>query len=148
MPFLHSSLFFFSFWSHHMACGILVPWPGIEPTPPAVEVQSLHHWTAREVPSLFLHSSPVMDWSFNFTSWLTQKWDLLYYCCRKGDPFQGLRVGACLTLGNELSEETHILTKQKTLLGRGARVESSRVREPRRKALPCGLQSQVLRRWG
>ena len=38
----------------------------------------------------------------------------------RGDPFQGPRVGFCLTLGNELSEETHVLTKQKTLLGRGA----------------------------
>ena len=30
-------------------CGILVPPPGIEPTPPAVEAWSLNHWTAREV---------------------------------------------------------------------------------------------------
>ena len=37
-------------------------------------------------------------------------------CCRKGDPFWGLRVGSCLTVGNELSEETHELT----LSGRGA----------------------------
>ena len=28
-------------------------------------------------------------------------------------------MGSCLTLGNELSEETHVLTKQETLLGRG-----------------------------
>ena len=55
-------------------------------------------------------------------------------CSRKGDPFQGLRVGSCLTLGSELSKETHVLTKQETLLGRGARKESSRVREPRRTA--------------
>ena len=33
-----------------MACGILVPRPGIEPTPPAVEGQSLNHWTTRGVP--------------------------------------------------------------------------------------------------
>jgi len=32
-----------------MAYGILVPLPGIEPTPLAVEVQSLNHWTGREV---------------------------------------------------------------------------------------------------
>ena len=32
------------------ACGILFPRPGIEPVPPAVEVWSLNHWTAREVP--------------------------------------------------------------------------------------------------
>ena len=65
-------------------------------------------------------------------------------CCRKGDPFQGPKLGSCLTLGNELSEETHVLTKQEILLGKGTRVESNRVREPRRTALPRGLQSQVL----
>ena len=65
-------------------------------------------------------------------------------CCRKADPFQGPKLGSCLTLGNELSEETHVLTKQETLLGKGTRVESSRVREPRRTALLCGSQSQVL----
>ena len=32
-----------------MACGILVPQPEVEPVPPAVEAQSLNHWTAREV---------------------------------------------------------------------------------------------------
>ena len=34
-----------------------------------------------------------------------------WLCCRKGDPFQGPKLGSCLTLGNELSEETHVLTK-------------------------------------
>lgn len=33
-----------------MAQGHLVPWPGIESMPPALEVQSFHPWTAREVP--------------------------------------------------------------------------------------------------
>ena len=65
-------------------------------------------------------------------------------CCRKGDPFQGPKQGSCLTLGNELSKETHVLTKQEILLGKGTRVESSRVREPRRTALLRGLQSWVL----
>ena len=69
-------------------------------------------------------------------------------CCRKGDPFQGPKLGSCLTLRNELSEEAHVLTKQEILLGKGTRVESSRVREPRRTALPLGLQSQVLWQWG
>ena len=32
------------------ACGILVPRPGIELVPPAVEAWSANHWTAREVP--------------------------------------------------------------------------------------------------
>ena len=55
-------------------------------------------------------------------------------CCRKADPFQGPKLGSCLTLGNELSEETHVLAKQEILLGKGTRVESSRIREPRRTA--------------
>ena len=67
-----------------------------------------------------------------------------WVCCRKGDPFQGLELGSCLMLGNELSEETHMLTKQETLLGRGTQAENSRVKEPKRTALPRGLQSQVL----
>ena len=40
------------FWLHHTPCGLLVPQPGIESIPPE-EVQSLNHWTAREVPALF-----------------------------------------------------------------------------------------------
>ena len=61
-----------------------------------------------------------------------------------GDPFLGPKGGSCLTHVSELSEETHMLTKQETLLGRGSWVESRRVREPRRTALPRGLQSWVL----
>ena len=36
-------------WPHRVACGILVPWPGIKPRPPAVEAQSPNHGIAREV---------------------------------------------------------------------------------------------------
>ena len=36
-----------------------------------------------------------------------------------------------------------MLTKKEILLGKGVRVESSRVREPRRTALSHGSQSQV-----
>ena len=73
---------------------------------------------------------------------MAREW--LCKCCRKGDPFHGMRVGSCLTLRNELSEETHVLLKQETLLGRGTWAESVRVREPRRTALSCGSQSWVL----
>ena len=61
----------------------------------------------------------------------------------RGTPSRA-QVGSCLTLGNELSEETHMLRKPETLLGRSARAETIRVGEPRRTALPCGSQSQVL----
>ena len=38
-----------SFWLHTVACGILVPQPGIKPVTPAVEAQILNHWTTREI---------------------------------------------------------------------------------------------------
>ena len=41
--------YLFIYWPHLLACGILVPQPGIEPVSPAVEKQTLNHWTAREV---------------------------------------------------------------------------------------------------
>ena len=61
-------------------------------------------------------------------TWVCHPHSVRPVCCRKGDSFQGLRVGSCLTIGNELSEET----KKETLLGRGTWGESSRVRKPRR----------------
>ena len=44
---------FFFLWPHlHLkACRILVSWPGIEPTPPALEAWRLTCWTTREVPA-------------------------------------------------------------------------------------------------
>ena len=63
---------------------------------------------------------------------------------QEGGPLPGPKLGSCLTLGNELSKETHVLTKQEILLGKGTRVERSRAREPRRPALLRGSQSQIL----
>ena len=43
------------------AYGILVPWPGIEPRPPALGAWSLSHWITRRVPIHYL----LMDfWPF------------------------------------------------------------------------------------
>ena len=60
-PFLKSLLnllqycFCFMFWFFgHKACGILIPWPGIRPTNPAMEMQSLSPWTTREVPRVVI----------------------------------------------------------------------------------------------
>ena len=61
------------------------------------------------------------------------------HCCRKGDPFQGPKLGSCLTLRNELSEETHVLTKQEILLERAPGWRAVGLRGPRRTALPHGL---------
>ena len=64
-------------------------------------------------------------------------------CYRKGDPSQSPRVGFCVTLGNTLSKETHVLTKEETLLGRTVHGESRRISGSSGTALPCGLQFQV-----
>ena len=63
----------------------------------------------------------------------------IQYYCRNRGPIQGPKSGLCLTIRNELSKETHVLTKQQILLGRGAQAESRRVREPRRTALPVAF---------
>ena len=46
--FLRNFSFLF-FWLHHMAYGILVPKPRMEPIHPAMETQSLNHWAVREI---------------------------------------------------------------------------------------------------
>ena len=51
---------FFLFWPYHSTCGILVPRPGVELMPPAVEMWGLHHWTPREV---------LRGHCFAFSSW-------------------------------------------------------------------------------
>ena len=39
------------FWQTTQHMGILVPRPGIEPVPPAVEARSPNHWSTTEVPN-------------------------------------------------------------------------------------------------
>ena len=48
--FIFSILLFL--WPCHIACGILVPQPGMETVPPVLEVWSLNCWGARKVPLL------------------------------------------------------------------------------------------------
>ena len=40
----------FAFQPHCVACGILVPWPGIKPGAPAMRILTLNHWASREFP--------------------------------------------------------------------------------------------------
>ena len=44
-----------------LACGMwdLVPWPGIEPEPPALGLWSLSHWTNREVPLVYSYTQSI-----------------------------------------------------------------------------------------
>ena len=77
--------FFFLIYAHHEACGILVPQPGVEPMPPAVEAWSLSHWTTREV--LHTHTNDVACLVKNWKS------DLLLLQ-------QELSFGSCLLHGD------------------------------------------------
>ena len=63
---------------------------------------------------------------------------------QEGGPLPGPETRLLLTLRNELSEDTYVLTKQEIFLGKGTRVESSRGRKPRRTALLRGSQCRVL----
>ena len=56
----------FFLWPYHRAGRILVPQPGIETAPPALEVQSLNPWTTREVLILFLDLNANMFPSWKF----------------------------------------------------------------------------------
>ena len=47
-------LLFFTFWPHCTACGLLTPWPGVEPGLPALEAPSINHWSAREAPTCII----------------------------------------------------------------------------------------------
>ena len=44
----------FNFLAGCTACGTLVPQPGIEPMPPALEAQSLNHWIAGKSPLIYV----------------------------------------------------------------------------------------------
>jgi len=112
----------------------------------------LYHWATWEALFLNIYFCSIPTLCFWRKAWQStpvflpgvshgkRAW---WACCRKGDPFQGPKLGSCLTLGKELSEETRA-DKATDFIGKGTRVESNRVREPKRIALPCGLQSWVL----
>ena len=55
---------FFHFIPHRAVCGILVPHPGIEPLPLAVEEQSPNHWATKEVPVHVVFNTTAL-WSQN-----------------------------------------------------------------------------------
>lgn len=58
-----------------------------------------------------------MDWEKKTGSSPQIVWEALSW---EEGTLPGLKRGSCLTLGNELSTGTHVLTRQGALLGRGA----------------------------
>ena len=88
-----------------------------------LHVSLLFNW----YPEFAAHSFHSIFGSRTYTK--QSLWNECGICYQNGDSFQGLRVGCCVTLRNELSKETRVLTKQKTLLVRGAWAEGSSIRE-------------------
>ena len=99
---LAEELFFF-FGPRHTACRILVPQPGIEPTPPTVEVQSLNHWTTREVPRTSVQ--PKLQ-ERSPCNWVGQKKRHQVGICAPGRDLKGREGphGQPLTLGSKQVE--------------------------------------------
>ena len=62
-------------------------------------------------------------------------------------PFQGLRMGSCLTQKWTVQGDIHAWQSKRLYWEGSSWAESRRVREPRSTALIRGLQSQVLWRW-
>ena len=54
------------FWLHPAACGILVPWPGTETVPFAVEAQSPNHRTTRATIMSFLINFQLIVFSHSY----------------------------------------------------------------------------------
>ena len=72
------------------------------------------------------------------TFWINDS--VLYFCCRKGDPFQGPRLSSCLTLRNGLSSAD----KARDFIGKGHPSGEQEGKWAQENCLPCGLQSPVL----
>ena len=48
---IFKNIYLFIMWPYHVACGILVSWPGIESVRLAMNLQSYNHWTTTEFPA-------------------------------------------------------------------------------------------------
>ena len=59
-----------------LSCGMrdLVPWPGIEPGPPALGAWSLNHWTIKEVPDFFIFKHIWWVYAYPPTHTHTRRW--------------------------------------------------------------------------
>ena len=60
-PLFNVCFFNLFFLPHHMACGLLAPWPGIEPAPRslALDAQSFNHCTTKKLPNSFYETGYI-----------------------------------------------------------------------------------------
>jgi len=113
-------LLLISFCLHLPACGILVPHPGTEPASPALEAQSLMHWTTREVLSysflkltlslsvLEIRESILSEYPSTCYFLLTSCWEHTSSALWKPEPCEWVRSTARTESNwiNDVSEDT------------------------------------------
>ena len=59
----------------------LTPWPGMELLPPALEVENINHWTAREIPPLLhLTFTTKIGTGWEFTFYQNGNFGPVFYC--------------------------------------------------------------------
>jgi len=75
-----------------VAHGILVPWPRIEPMPPALGARSLNHWTTSEVPEVFFKTQKPLLPSKDSSSVLLTECYLLLRVQSQRTPMWTLRA--------------------------------------------------------
>ena len=82
-------LFFFFFWPCHVVCGILVPWPGIEPGP-----QQWKHWVLTTGPPGNSPNRPFLKRKnvYNILGWDKANTVCVYLHRSKGKNFEFLWV--------------------------------------------------------
>jgi len=74
--------------------GILVPWPGIETSPPAQKAQNLNHWTTREVPTPpFFKAHKMLGYFKKRTHKMTGRLGSLFRCYAHITSNKALEVG-------------------------------------------------------
>ena len=104
--------------------------------PNSVSLHSFNSWNCfvqtfqRSLKKRWVSAFPCVQFKWNRVALL-----------QEGRPFPVPESGLLSNTRKLFSEETYVLTKQESLLRKGARVERRRVRETRRTALPAGSQS-------
>ena len=105
-----------------MACGILVPRPGMEPGPSAVKAPTPNHWTTRELPNNFFlfNSWKAPSWLPNPSGKLTRSVDL---------PLRNTQLGIKF-LGLPITSENHPLSPGWTVQGKNRGSENQESSHP------------------
>lgn len=116
----------FTFWLCHTVCGLLFPWPGMEPTVPALEVWSLNHQATREVFVFYSLNKTIQCLSYEeLMKYFTNSpylWRHFFFLNHLHTPFPGDTIigGPLISVNNSIWQATansfHVLMINQTSL--------------------------------